>query len=695
MQTSRRDFLHTSALLAAALPLTRLKVSGAEAAAASTTPVGTRRGLLFDAADVARIRANTLDPRFAELWQSMLKADVKDDTEFLEKKLRLNNHVVDLLRAQRILERSTFIYVVNRDPAQLALAKLAMRRMADYPEWDSFVEGGKVLGMQRATEGSVALLLALDWLGDDVSASEREVVEQAVLTKGVPACYAAVYGMKYPDRVKGWGWNPRSDVDDFRHINLKRWPLILAATNLRIIPTASLGIAACYFRGRRPEAEGWLELARSSAKAFSTMYGSDGCYDEGVSYWGYTTLYMALFAEVLWRTQGIDDRELVNYPGSVRYALMMTMPTTDDHRKLTDFAHIKGYTMPTVKPEFDVVNFGDANGAVDVSVAAWVARTRGDAVAQFVARDIGEAKFHYGMIWYDPAAKAAAPEAALLDHRMSNDIVVSRTGWKAQDNVLALRSGGPANHEHADRNSVVFKAYGERLLHDPFRAAYVTTNPRWLLRQTEAHTAVLIDGKGHQYHDGSEGTNASWALATVTAFKTGSGWMTVTSDATDAYQLVNPEVARVQRTLVFLKPDVVVFLDRVTLKTAATVQVRFQIFHEDGAGTVNAKGDTFLIERPHATLLGRVARTSGREVRVDKLKLEEKDGTYPFAEIASAAATEHEILTVCSARPTGSEHGALTLALEGGAWRVRGTHAGQTINLTLGAASSGAPIITV
>jgi hypothetical protein len=499
--------------------------------------------------------------------------------------------------------------------------------------------------------------------------------------------------MKYPDRVKGWGWNPKSDVDEFRQINLKRWPLILAATNLRIIPTASLGIVACYFRGRKPEAEGWLELARSSAKAFSTMYGSDGCYDEGVSYWGYTTLYMALFAEVLWRTQGIDDRELVNYSGSVRYALMMTMPTIDDHRKLTDFVHVKGFIMPTVKPEFDIVNFGDANGAVDVSVAAWVARTRGDAVAQFVARDIGEAKFHYGLIWYDPAAKSAEPEAKLLDHRMSNDIVVSRTGWKAKDNVLALRSGGPANHEHADRNSVIFKAYGERLLHDPFRAAYVTTSPRWLLRQTEAHTAVLINGKGHQYHDGSEGTNASWAMATVTAFKTGPGWMTVTSDATDAYQLVNADVSRVERTLVFLKPDVVVFLDRVTLKTTAVpVQVRFQIFHEDGAGAVTAKDDAFFIERPHATLR---ARVMGGKVHTDQLKLEEKDGIYPFAELVSASALTHEILTVCSARPTGSEHGQLKLTRETGGWRVQGTHAAQTINLGLATAGAGAPVVTV
>jgi hypothetical protein len=33
------------------------------------------------------------------------------------------------------------------------------------------------------------------------------------------------------------------------------------------------------------------------------MYGDDGSFGEGVSYWGYTTLHLALFAEVLWRTR--------------------------------------------------------------------------------------------------------------------------------------------------------------------------------------------------------------------------------------------------------------------------------------------------------------------------------------------------------------------------------------------------------
>ena len=693
---SRRTFLKSSAALAASLPFARLDLRGGETAGSALPPLpaGATRGLLFDAADLPRIRANTKHPRFAAYWQSLLDADVAADTAFLRHELRLANHVTHLLRAQRILDRTAFVYLVNRDPVQLELARLAMRRMLDYPEWDCFLEGGKVLGMQRATEGTFALLFALDCLGDAVTAKERAEVEQAVLTKGIPACHAAVYGMKYPDRVRGWEWNPRSEIDAMRHISLKRWPLILNSTNLKIVPTACLGIAACWFRGR-PEAEGWLELARSSAKAFSTMYGSDGCYDEGVSYWGYTTLYLALFAEVLWRTHGIDDRSLINYPGTVRYALGNTMPTIDDQRSVAAVTHLPGYTMPVVKPGFDIVNHGDANGGVEVSVATWVARTHQDPLAQHVANAVGEAKHVYGLVWFDASLPATPPGSALLDVRQANDIVISRTGWETNDNVLALRSGGPGNHEHADRNSVIFKAYGERLLHDPFRAAYIASQPRWLLRQTEAHTTVLINGRGHQYHDGSEGTNASWAFAHVIAYRTGPGWMTVTSDATEAYQLVNPAVARVVRTLVYLKPDVVVFLDRVTLSDAkAAVQVRFQANNEDLAAILSLPGENFLITRPHASLLGRVARAPGLTVRLGRLPLAAQDGSQPYAEVESAAALEHEILTVCTARPTASAHGDLRLSREGAAWRVTGTHAGQRIDLTLNAAGF-QPVLTL
>ena len=79
-------------------------------------------GLLFGSADLPRIRANTKDPRFAEYWSSLLAADLAADTNFLKNELSLTNHTLHLLRAQKILDRSCLIYLVNRDPAQLALA---------------------------------------------------------------------------------------------------------------------------------------------------------------------------------------------------------------------------------------------------------------------------------------------------------------------------------------------------------------------------------------------------------------------------------------------------------------------------------------------------------------------------------------------------------------------------------------------
>lgn len=637
------------------------------------SPQALRRGLLFDAADHARIRANTQHPRFAAFWAEQKAADVNAAEKFLREELRLTNHPLHLLKAQQILERAAFLYWVERDPAQLALAKLAMRRMCDFPEWDSFMEGGRqILGLQRATEGSVALLLALDCLGDALTAEEVAEVEDNVLRKGIPACYATVYGLKYPDRVQGWTWSLRSEVDEFRHLSLQRWPLILNATNLKMIPTACLGIAACRFIGRNAEAEGWLELARSSAKSFATMFGSDGCYDEGVSYWGYTILYLALFAEVLWRTQGIDERNLINFSGSVRCALSQTMPTRDSGRKVQDFTHIKGWTMPMPKWQDDVVNHGDSNHGVEVSVAAWIARTHHDPLAQYVVNEIGAVKHLYGLIWYDAALPAAKPGVELNDIRMRNDIVISRTGWGVDDNLVALRSGGPANHEHADRNSVIFKAYGERLLHDPYRAAYVNQQPRWLLRQTEAHTAVLINGQGHQYHDGSEGTNASWAFAKVIDYATGPDWMRVTSDATDAYQLVNPDVTGVRRTLVFLKPDVLIIRDVVEAAKPITVEARFQINHEDAAGAVRASGSEFAITRPHASLRARAFARGDITVDTGQLALAPQDGVQPFGRVTSAAATHHDFVTVCTAAPTNGEHLDVVIEPVVGGWRILG-----------------------
>jgi hypothetical protein len=694
---TRRSFLKSSAALAAALPFARLPLSAAEPAATASVPAASlSRGLLFDPADLPRIRANLDLPRLAEVRATLLNVDFAVETKFLRDEMRLNNHVADFMRVWKLVENCAFAYVVWGDQRQLDLALLALRRICDYPRWDYFLEGGKdTIGLQRAPESTIATCYALDWLGAAVPADLVKLVEHRIATEGAPACYRTLYGMKYPDRVKGWGFDPEDDYPQAYRVSLARWPLILNSTNLKIIPTCGLGLAALWFHGRHPDAAKWLQLSRQSAQAFSVMYGTDGAYDEGVGYWGYTTSHLAMLAEGIYRRLGIDDRKLINYPGTIRYALALAMPCggapiVDPKLGTAYNATPKG----NYDPALDLVNISDAGVGMDVSIAAWVGTAAHDPLSNHVAKHTGSLRLLQAAIWYRPDAPEKAPGADLQDVRLSNDWVVSRTGWAPADSVVALRSGGPSNHEHADRNSVIFKAHGDRLFSDPFRAGYSYTTPRWLLRLTEAHTAVLIDGKGHQYHDGHEGTNASWAVARVTDFRTGPSWMTVTSDATEAYALVRPDTTLVTRTLVFLKPDVLLVLDRVQLKAAAPVQLRFQVFNDDGKGAATAAGTAFSINRPLASLRATLAAAGPVAAATGKLALPESEGLFPYVEVASASATTHEVLTACTSAPAGGPHGALTITRETAGWRVTGTHAGQKVNVTI-TTTDAVPVITM
>lgn len=672
MKTTRRDFLQTTSLLAASLPLANVKLS---AAAAPAPNANARRPLLFDASDLPRIRANTKLPRFKELWASLADVDLAADRTFLETGVVFNDHAYNMIKVRTILERSAFVWIVAQREDHRDVAKLALRKLCEFPKWDYFLEGGKiVMGLQRAPEATIATAFALDWLDGHLTPEEIATAEKSIAEKGAPACYTTLFGMRYPDRVRGWGFDPEDNYP-YKIIDFKRWPLILNATNLKVIPIAGLGIAATLLHGRHPEAAKWLEMSRSSARAFSTMFGDDGAYDEGVSYWGYTALHMAMVAEVMYRRLGIDDRKLVNYPGTVRYAMTMSMPTAG-------------------KPG-DCVNFGDALKFGDNAVASWVATRFNDPVAQHIAKTAGEPLYQYGLVWYNEQAPSAPPPPEMLNSRNSLDLVVSRTGWDEHACVVAMRSGGPSNHEHADRNSVVFAAYGERLLHDPFKAAYPYTEPHWVLRLTKAHTAVLVNGEGHQYHKGQEGTNASWARAKVVGYEAAPNSMTVTSDATEAYELVNEDIARVDRTLVYLKPDVLLILDRVKLKTSSVpIQARFQVYGDDLAAKIAVDGPAFSIERPGASLHATTQGSGGVSVKKGKFDLTPDHGNHEYLEAESAAANEHALLTAITVQPKGGTHGTLTVKREGTSWRVTGTHAKQKVDVTIKAGDA-VPVVSI
>jgi hypothetical protein len=199
---------------------------------------------------------------------------------------------------------------------------------------------------------------------------------------------------------------------------------------------------------------------------------------------------------------------------------------------------------------------------------------------------------------------------------------------------------------------------------------------------------VLIGGKGHQYHDGHEGTNSSWAEAKIVDYRPGPGHLVVSSDATSAYRLVNKDVTLVVRTLVFVKPDILILIDRVRLAgNPLPVQIRYQVYDDDGKGTVTAEGSRFQILRPGATLHASANSQGKLLARTGTLNVPAEYDVHPYAEVESGSGLDHLVITLCTAQAVGKEHGTLKVQPTGKVWTVQGTHNGRAIDVSIDTAT--------
>ncbi|MDH3252907.1 MAG: heparinase II/III-family protein, partial [Ignavibacteria bacterium] len=400
-------------------------------------------------------------------------------------------------------------------------------------------------------------------------------------------------GMRYPESVVGWGFDTASTYLKHRPadrgLDLSRWPIILNTINLKAVPASALAMSALVYRryiGENDDTRRWLEQAMYSVSTFRNIYAPDGSYNEGVSYANYTTLHLVQAVTALKRTGVADMGDLLNWPGYLRYLREMTSSTIKD---------------PT-----NIVNFSDAGDGASAAVPFWVASNTFDGQAQWVGQTLAHNRDVWSLLWYDPAIMPEPPVPGPFLWHSDLDWMVGRTGYGIDDLVVAMRSGEPFNHEHADRNSIILKCFGETLVADPKRPPYNFKDPAWMMRLTAGHSAVLIDGKGHQYVDGTEGTNSSQARAQVVRSGERKGYMFWTSDATPAYQLVQPDVSSITRTVVMLYDvPAVLVLDKVMKKSEpSTVQARFFCYNNDGDGRITADATGFTIVRPAAQLRG-------------------------------------------------------------------------------------------
>ncbi|NLP10804.1 glucosaminidase domain-containing protein, partial [bacterium] len=259
---NRRTFLNSLTGIAA---LSALPMARGEAAKG-----GSPLELFFDGSQIEALREKWRLPLFQSYMCEMLETDLAADKNFLLKELDLNNHIRHIARANQIVTREAFVWLMTGDRERLNLAKLALKKILAYPVWDYFLEAGTdVIGLQRAPETTIAVSLAYDWLYDQLDEKTLQLIRVQLGPKGCEPCYRTLWGLRYPDQVKGWSYAPAANLEprDFR-----RWPYFISQTNLKAIPLSGLAVGAAVLRKQHEKAEEWIEMAQYSYETLAKLY---------------------------------------------------------------------------------------------------------------------------------------------------------------------------------------------------------------------------------------------------------------------------------------------------------------------------------------------------------------------------------------------------------------------------------------
>lgn len=615
----------------------------------SSTATGPR--LFFTAKDLPRLRKLfTEDTRFALMRHQLLEFDRAAEMKFLGSEVNYEDQLNDLRRITDVVQNMAFLHLMTGDAEAGSLALESVRALMKFPFWDFFMAGDKVIGVQGAPRCAIAVAAALDWLGDLVDNDERKAWARAIAAKGCEPCWHSLNSIRHPRGARDWTINPRSVMHARRMtfpVDSSRRPEITKDTNLRTAPAGGLAIGAVaiklYGETTNAELERWLEMAIHALRVFEDVYLPDGSYGEGVNYANYTSesIFMAL---AVMRNNGVADlQDGINWRGHINYMLQLSMPIAAN--------------------PFEVVNFGDSgrhrgevpfqhpDGRAESRSALpfWVAREYRDGSAQWFGENMAAAHNLWSLIFFDETVEAVAPENKPQTWYPDLDWVVARTGYRAEDFQVSLRSGIGWNHEHADRNSIIIKAHGEELIVDPSRPPYPFTDPCWMMRTTAGHSAILIDGQGHFYHNGVEGTCATIAQAHLVAKGEGDGYSYWSSDATQAYRLVDLNIKNVTRAVIVLFDlHAVIVVDRVTKwKEASKVEARFFADNWDGQGAITTESDGFFIQRPLANARAKIYSRNQYTIRTDQLPIPaDRAAKHPFVDVEMEPAMASTLVTV-------------------------------------------------
>ncbi len=407
--------------------------------------------------------------------------------------------------------------------------QLARRILLDCAEWDPVGATGYLYNTEAGMPYNYFFSRTYSFVYDLLTEEERELCREVMRIRG-EELYHHLHDIHL--------WQPYGS-----HRN-RAWHFL-----------GEMGVA---FLGEIPEAEDWLWLAMNIFYAVYPVWSDDdGGWHEGATYWSSYLLRFTWWADVMRAAVGVDafDKPFFSQTG---YYAMYLMPPGARGGGLGDGAPRRRADQNL--PIMTQLAAHAQNGHWQWYVEAAGGPRPADGYVGFIR----------GML---PDVEPVPPDDLPTSRhfRGTGQAYLNTSLVDAAENVQVVFKSSPfgtQSHGYEANNTFILSAYNARLLvNSGHYDTYGSPHHRNWVWSTRSVNNITVDGHG-------QGRRSEEARGRIEAFHTGEHVDIVVGEAAEAYQNDEgqPILDRFTRSIVFVKPDLIVVYDRLVAKNAAEYQ---------------------------------------------------------------------------------------------------------------------------
>lgn len=478
--------------------------------------------------------------------------------------------------------------VILQDAEILTKAKTWLLHLTS---WDTEGPTSRDYNDEAAFRVAGALAWGYDWLYDQLSSEERELVRQKLLRRAEQVAFHVIERSKIHQVP--------FDSHAVRSLSSVLTPCCIALL------------------GEEPKAEEWLNY---TLEYFSTLYtpwgGEDGGWAEGGMYWTTGMAFVTDAINLIKKFSGLDYFERPFFQETGQFPLYCFSADTK-RASFGDQSNLGEY--PILKTGFNIRQFAGVTGNGHYQ---WyyeqTKKNDTDPDSKFYNWGWWDFRFDEVMYRHDyPQIEAIEPINA-EPLKWFRDV-----GWVAMhhrmddpnEHIMLLTKSskyGSVSHSHGDQNGFLLHAFGEPLaIESGYYNAFGTAMHKIWRRNTISTNNLLINGVGQYAGDNKVLNMAAYGVVETAESKPGHSF--VRMDATAAYLENVPQLKRFVREIHFFNNAYFVVVDYVDLNEPAKVDWLFHTLHE-----MKLSGQSFRVVGEKAEMEGRFVYSSSGDLELSQ-----------------------------------------------------------------------------